>query len=210
MTAAELQLSHPVELEIKINGQKTTLITGIEKIIGQTVLLTPIMMNNKLVGFPPECEVNFLYIEGSNVYCWKSIQVKAVKYEGKVYHGTQLIAEAGLLNRRGAFRVYIGEEVILTSFTANGPKNHRVLLKDISESGLAFLSNEEFDKGRTVRLHIKIASGKELEFSAQILRIQEHENARTLYGCKLLARDPQLTNYLMRIQQERRKQQMGM
>lgn len=210
MTAAELQLSHPIELEIKINGKKTTLISGIEKMVNQTILLTPIQMNGKLVGFPPECEVNLLYIDESHVYCWRNVQIKAVKYDGKVYHGTQLIADAEILNRRGAYRVYIGEEMLMTAFTAKGPKSHRVLVKDISESGLAFLSSEEFDVGRTVRFHLKIASGKELQLSAQILRTQEQEGTRTLYGCKLLERSPHLTNYLMRIQQDRRRQQLGM
>ena len=210
MTAAELQLSHPVELEIQINGKKTTLITEIEKIVNQTILFAPIQMNGKLVGFPPECLVNFLYIDDSHVFCWRNVQIKAVRYENKVYHGTQLIADAEILNRRGAFRVYIGEEMLMTAFTAKGPKSHRVLVKDISESGLAFLSSEEFDKGRTIRIHLKIASGKELQLSAQILRTQEQEGRPTLYGCKLLERSPHLTSYLMRIQQDRRRQQLGL
>ena len=50
MTAAELQLEHSVELEILMNGKKTTLLSGIEQVIGTTVLLTPIQINGKVRG----------------------------------------------------------------------------------------------------------------------------------------------------------------
>ena len=98
MTAAEMQLSHSVELEILMNGKKTTLLTSIEQIIGTTVLLTPIQINGKVVGFPPNCSVTLLYIDDNHVYCWKNISVKAVRYEKKIYHSAELIADAEILN----------------------------------------------------------------------------------------------------------------
>ncbi len=211
MTAAELQLSHAVELEIMMNGKKTTLLSAIEQIIGTTVLLTPIHLNGKVVGFPPDCSVSLLYIDEKNVYCWKNIKVKAVRYEKKIYHSVELVADAEILNRRGAYRVYIGETMLLTSFTATGPKTFNVLLKDVSETGMAFYSKEEFDVGRTVRLHLAIAQNKELQLSSQIIRTQDSEDRRgKLYGCKFVERNDNLIGYLMRLQQDRQKQKMGL
>ena len=37
MTAAELELEHSVELEIMMNGKKTTLLSAVEQIVGTTV-----------------------------------------------------------------------------------------------------------------------------------------------------------------------------
>jgi len=144
MTAAELQLEHSVELEVIMNGKKTTLLSGIEQVVGNTVLLTPIQVNEKLVGFPPNCMVNLLYAGEKQVFCWKNVKIKAVRYEKKVFHCAELVGDAEVLNRRGSYRVFVGEEMLLTSFSANGPKTYRVHLKDISESGMAFLSKEEF------------------------------------------------------------------
>lgn len=211
MTAAEVQLTHPVELEILMNGKKTTLLTSVEQMVDHTALLTPIHLNGKVVGFPPDCTVNLLYIEEGHVYCWKNIKVKAVRYEKKIYHSAELVADAELLNRRGAYRVYIGENMLLTAFTANGPKTYNILLKDISESGMAFFSKEEFDVGRTVRLHLAIKKGQELQLSSQIIRIQDFEERQDkLYGCKFLERNNRLIGYLMHLQQERQKQKLGM
>ena len=210
MTAAELQLTHAVELEILMNGKKTTLLSSIEQIIGTTVLLTPIHLNGKVVGFPPDCSVNLLYIDEKHVFCWKNIKVKAVRYEKKIYHSAELVADAEILNRRGAYRVYIGETMLLTSFTANGPKSINVLLKDLSETGMAFFSKEEFDIGRTVRLHLAMSNKHELQLSAQIIRTQEDERRGKLYGCKFVERNERLIGYLMRLQQDRQKQKLGL
>ena len=211
MTAAEVQLSHPVELEIFMNGKKTTLLTAVEQVIDTTVLLTPIHLNGKVVGFPPDCMVSLLYIEGNHVYCWKNLKIKAVRYEKQIYHSAELIAEAEVMNRRGAYRVYIGENMLLTSFTANGPKTINVLLKDISETGMAFYSKEPFDVGRTVRLHLALNKNQELQLSSQIIRIQEFEERKDkLYGCKFLERNNRLIGYLMKLQQDRQKQKLGL
>ena len=213
MTAAELELSHSVELEITANGKTTTLLTAVEKIIDFTVLMTPIQVGGKIVGFPPDYKVTFLYPEDGKVYCWKNVSVKPVRHENKVYHSVFLPAEAETTNRRGSYRVYIGEEMHLSSFTKEGMKSHRVLVKDVSENGMAFYSKDEFDIGRTVRLSLRVNGGAELHLSCQIVRIQPPEEGsgatENLYGCKLIERNKLLTNYLMKIQVERQRQKMG-
>ncbi len=211
MTAAEMQLEHSIELEIFMNGKKTTLLTAVEQVIGQTVLLTPIQINGKVVGFPPDCVVNLLYVGERQVFCWKGIKLKAVRYEKNVYHSAELAGDAEILNRRGAYRVYIGQEMLLTAFTANGPKSYHVHLKDISETGMAFFSKEEFDVGRTVRLHLSIKQGHELPLSSQIIRIQEFDNRQDkLYGCKFVEKNNRLVSILMHLQQERQRQRHGL
>ena len=211
MTAAELQLSHQVELEVSMNGKKTTLLSSIEKVLDNTILLSPIMMNGKLVGFPTECQVSLLYLEDPLVYCWSKLTVKAVRFDNKVYHSVVLTGDAETLNRRGAYRVYIGEDMMLSAATAAGPKLHRVHVKDISETGMAFLSTESFDVGRNVCLQLKLNSGDILQLAYQIIRTQEPAEGRsdTLYGCKLIERNKLLTAYLMRVQQDRQRQRMG-
>lgn len=211
MTAAEMELEHSVELEIMMNGKKTTLLSAVEQVIGTTALFTPIQMNGKVVGFPPDCMVNLLYVGEKQVFCWKNIKLKAVRYEKKVYHSAELVGDAEILNRRGAYRVYIGEQMLLTAFSAQGPKNYPIHLKDLSETGMAFFSKEEFDVGRTVRLHLAIKQGQELQLSAQIIRIQEFDNRQDkLYGCKFVERYTRLVGYLMHLQQERQRNKLGL
>ena len=211
MYAADLEISHSLELEIWIDHKKTTLLTTVEKIVDNTVLMTPIRINGKLIGFPPSCTVNLLYPTSEHVYAWQNIQVKAVKYEKEVYHCATLKNEALPINRRGSYRVFFGEEMFITSFTNEGPKSLKVLVKDVSEGGFAFYTKEEFDVGRTIRLNLHVKNSEELHLTAQIVRTQpDKERADVLYGCKFREKNPLLSRVLMHLQQERQKQKMGL
>ena len=168
-------------------------------------------MNDKVVGFPPTCVVNLLYVGENQVYCWKNVKLKAVRYEKNIYHSAELTGDAEVLNRRGSYRVYLGEQMTLTAFSAHGPQNYPIHLKDISESGMAYLSKDEFDVGRTVRLQLTVKKGMTLPLSAQIIRVQEFENRQErLYGCKFIEKNNQLISFLMHIQQEKQKEKMNM
>ena len=211
MNAAELEISHSVELEIWIDHKKTTLLTAIERVIDQTVLLAPLRINGKLLGFPPTCTVNLLYPDQEHVYSWQDVQIKAVKFEKEIYHCVTLNGDATTVNRRGSYRVFFGQEMSITTFTNEGPKSLKVLIKDVSEGGFAFYTKEEFEVGRTVRFNMNLKNSQELHLTAQIVRTQPDENrGDTLYGCKFREKSPLIAKVLMHLQQERQKQKMGL
>ena len=110
MRLADFELAHSVELEIMKDGKKAILLTSVEGIINNSVLLTPIHLDGKIVGFPSSLTVNLLYPENGQLFCWNDISVKAVRYRGEIYHSVELNGAAFILNRRGAYRVYIGEK----------------------------------------------------------------------------------------------------
>ena len=213
MTVTEFEISHSIELEINLNGNKTTLLTSVEHILDDTVLLTPILMNGKIVGFPPPISVNLYYVDEGQVFLWSDVTVKAVKYQNKAYHSVTLENAPKVLNRRGAYRVFIGQKMNLVTFSPEGSSLHEVFIRDISETGMSFFSEEEFSKGRTVRLYLKIKGGEELSLSAQVVWKRQGTHRRKnqfLYGCKFIGRNRQLTSYLMTVQQERQKKRMGL
>lgn len=204
MTSNELELPHGIALDVVVNGKKTTLSTEIVQRTGDFLLLTPIYIEGKLLGFSNACNISMLYAEKGKLFCWNNIEIKNVKHEKNIYYAVKLDGDAEVLNRRGSFRVFMGDKTKLTFFSAKGPQKCEVTLKDISESGLAFLSENEFDVGRIVRITMQAGEHTEMPVTAQIVRTQKFENRRdTLYGCKLVEKSPKLTNFLMRIQQEK-------
>lgn len=212
MKFTDLEMAHSIELEILHDGKKTTLLTSVEGIIKQSVLLTPIHLDGKIVGFPEKYTVNLLYPADDHVYCWSNVTIKAVRYQNHVYHCVELPGEAQILNRRGAYRVYIGENMNLLKFTRNGSELHEVLIRDISETGFCFISKEEFSLGRTLRLYLRFKNGREISLSAQALWQRENPNRTTtyLYGCKFLERNKLLTSFLMGVQQEKQRKRLGL
>lgn len=212
MRLTDFEMAHSVELEILHDGRKTTLLTSVEGMINNSVLLTPIHLDGKIVGFPAKFTVNLLYPEDGQVYCWSDITVKAVRYRGNTYHCVELLGSAIVLNRRGAYRVYIGDTKFIYHRTPTGVKLFEVLVRDISETGMCYMSKDNFEVGRAVHLQLRLANGHELTIRAKILWKRENPNRNTtfLYGCKFTEKSKFLNSYLMNVQQEQQKRKMGL
>lgn len=211
MRLEDLKMTHSVELEILYDGKRTTLLTSVEGMIKDSVLLTPIHLDGKIIGFPPKFVVNLLYPEDGSVYCWSNVIVKAVRYRGRTYHSVELPGSAIKLNRRGAYRVYIGENRILYHRSLSGTKLYEVLVRDLSETGMCYISKDNFDVGRPVHLQLRLSGGHELNLRAVILWKRENPNRSTtyLYGCKFTDKSKLLNSYLMNFQQEQQRKKLG-
>lgn len=211
MRVDDLEPTHSIELEIILNGKKATLLTSVEVILKNSVLLTPIQLNGKMIGFPPPYTVNLLYPEADLAYCWQNVSIKPVRYQNRLYHSVTLPGDALTINRRGAYRVYIGKKMNIHVATGTGTHMHEIHVRDISETGVAFLSTEEFNVGKTVRLQLKISGGSTISLAAQILwkRDSESRIASYLYGCKFLDRNKYLSSYIMNLQQEQQRNKLG-
>jgi len=212
MKFTDFESAHSVELEILHDGKKTTLLTSVEEIIKHGVLLTPIHIDRKIIGFPSKFTVNLLYPEEGQVYCWNNVTVKAVRYHSHIYHYVELSGSGTILNRRGAFRVYIGENMNVLKLTSFGAQLYEVFVRDISETGTCFMSKTEFNVGRNLRLQIRFRSGHELSIRCQIIWRRENPNRKTtyLYGCRFTERSKLLSTYLMNIQQAKQRKKLGL
>ena len=212
MKLTDMELTHSVELEILHDGRKTTLLTSVETIIKNNVLLTPIHIDGKIVGFPAKFTVNLLYPEDGQVFCWSDVTVKAVRHHTHIYHMVELHGHAEVLNRRGAYRVFIGENMNVLKLTASGAQLYEVYVRDISETGTCFMSKAEFTVGRNLRLQIRFKSGQELSLRCQVIWKRENPNRKTtfLYGCRFTEKNKVLNSYLMNVQQAKQRKKMGL
>lgn len=210
MRLTEFEMTHSVELEILHDGKKTTFITSVEGIVKNHVLLTPIHLDGKIVGFPPKYTVNLLYPEDGQVYCWNDVHIKAARYHGKIYHYVELPGNAIVSNRRGAYRVFIGENRFIYHRINSDTRLYEIFLRDLSETGMCFLSKDEFEIGRAVHLQLRLSHGNELTIRAKILWRRENPNRSTtfLYGCKFTEKNKYLNSYLMNIQQEKQRKKL--
>ena len=209
MQLKDLELKHSVELQVIFNGKKVTFLSVLEQRITHAALLSPILLDEKVVGFPPGCNISLFYPTQEKVYVWHGVNAKPVRYRGKVYHSVDVIGDASTVNRRGAYRIFIGDQMEITSFTNEGPKPLKVLVKDMSESGFSFFSYEQFEIGRTIRLNLNLGRSG-IKLPAQIVRKQQLENHQDiLYGCRFSMFNTLLSSYLMKLQQQQQKQKIG-
>lgn len=191
-----------IELEVKCNGKTMSFRSEIAFIRNNSLLVNTIKVHDQTVGFSDNCIINLLYNSEGKLYLWENIVVRLVKYEGVVYHKLDLFGEGKPYNRRDSFRMYIGEDMSIYVNTAAGPTALTVLVKDISETGFAFITPEDIDVERTVRLRLK-DNHQLLNLSAVIVRKEFLTNLNShLYGCRFNEKNAHLGKYIAKKQGE--------
>ena len=202
MQIEEISNDSNIELEVKYSGHTMTFRSIIIAVKSNSVLVSTIKVNDQTVGFSEKCLINFLYKVEGKLFIWENVNVKLVKYEGEICHKIDLMNEGKPYNRRDSYRMYVGEDMLLYVNSASGPTAITVLVKDISETGVAFITKDEIDIERTIKLKLK-DNATLITLSGVIVRREFLQNLNSfLYGCKFNEKNDKLGRYIARKQGE--------
>lgn len=202
MRVDEILIGGTMEIEVKYNGKTMNFKSDIVDVKENSILISSIKVNDQTVGFSEKCQINFMCIMDNKVYIWDNVTIKLVKYDGAIFHKIDLNGEGKPYNRRDAFRMYIGEDMPLYVNTASGPAALSVLIKDISETGVGFITKDDIEVERTVRLRIK-DNNTLISVSGIIVRKDFLPNLDAiLYGCKFNEKNNLLGKYIAKKQAE--------
>lgn len=202
MLIDDIPVGSRIELDVRYIGRTMTFNSEVVLIINNSILISPIIVNEQTIGFNDNCRVNLIVKIDGKVYLWNNVTVKLVKYDGIIYHKIDISEEGKPFNRREAYRMYIGEDMPIYINTATGPLALSVLVKDLSETGVGFISKEDLEIDRTIRLKIK-DNNSIISLSGKIIRkdLLTHLDS-FLYGCKFNEKNNRLGNYIARKQGE--------
>lgn len=210
MDISNFAAGYTVKLDVRTKSAKGSFDAKIVYIYKNILILEPILIKGKIVGFPPNCTIDLTFIENDVLYIWSNVRVRAVSFKGRKFHAVPVIGEGVASNRRSNYRVYIGTQMTINYFTDSGIKTHNAFIKDISETGFAFISKDEFDVGRTVRLNIPMPAKMYISITAKIVRAVPSERPMEfLYGCHFSENNPKLATFLMSFQRDKQKKKMG-
>lgn len=130
--------------------------------------------------------------------------------DGTLCYSLTTIAESVAYNRRQNFRCYVGIETFIQAGTNRAA--HEAIIRDVSSNGFAVVcdSNVDFPAGSLVHVVLNDqidGFGEKYVFHLYglIARIQELENGRTVYGCRLNNHVAGLDSYLMKKERNRLK-----
>jgi hypothetical protein len=172
------------------------------------VIVDAIREQDLLINFNADGVTNSLvWILNDKPQIWSGVAIRNVKLP--VYGSVHLIVskkEAVSYNRRQNFRVFMGVEGTVKKTETDEPKS--VTVKDISESGIAFLikAENEYQKGDI--LHISfIAGANATNFNLAIVVIRKESlpDGRLLYGCRLKNRSELVAKLVNQRQHEQMK-----
>ena len=206
VTVNEIQMNDAVAIEILHNGQRRIFPSIAREFVDDAVLIDPIMVGTKAVGFPEGIKARFSVVVKGTPYVWNDPKIRLVKYSGSMNHMVSLPGEGNYINRRQAYRQYVGAEMPITLTRQDGEKDVlTVLVKDLSETGVGIVSDVKMDVEDSIRLRIS-DSGFLMSINAVIVRIQEDQGKRDrIYGCQFTEKIPKLSQYIMQIQRDKLK-----
>lgn len=174
------------------------------------LFIEPIMYEDMVVYFQAEqVHTDIIYVgEEGKPLVWENCVVKHVAFNGKKYHILYSDKDGKKLNRREAFRQYIGVRGMMQIDATRAIKD--VIVKDISETGVAVVledtsisiedvGNFHLDfQDRTCRLSVQI--------QATVVREVDLEDGRRLFGAAVKHSNVDLSEYVaMKQKQEMAK-----
>ncbi len=144
-------------------------------------------------------DMSYVEQEDKPPFLWKDIKTKYARIGSTPYHILWQSEDGKRENRRGAFRLFIGEKAQLKLVSKAG--NIPVILKDISTTGFAFVFSEELSINKFCTVSC-VFDNSTLVLSGVIVRKQVMENGNIVYGCKLEKFSKELERFIAKKQRE--------
>jgi len=174
----DIKTNDAVEIEILYNGKRKTFPSVAKEFIDDSVLISPIVVGSKAVGFPEDLKTRFSAVIKGTPFVWNDPKIRLVKYAGEMYHMVTIPGEGNYVNRRQAYRQYVGTEMPITLTRQDGERDVlTVLVKDLSETGVGIVSDVMMNVEDSIRLRISDA-GYLMSINAVVVRIQEDKDKR--------------------------------
>ena len=165
------------------------------------IFFSPIILQNKIL--------NFAHLEGVSVelvcirenqkpIVWRDVKLELAKDRKPPVYQLKSDSYGVEFNRRGSFRLFLGinGDAQIGLHTSPIP----VVIKDISASGVSFVTNEEREE---TEVHI-IFKDKDLNANfnihANVVRVSQTENGRYVYGCHFSEEQQSVEKYIQKKQ----------
>ncbi len=190
MRLIELKEGTAVQIVVGVAQHKLEFYTTVTQVFDTCIYVEPIMQDDKLVGFSNKGLIIDLIVtdsESERAFLFSGVKIRGIKTERQeIFHEISTLDEAKPINRRGACRVWLGEEGMATY--GLGKPSFPVTVKDISVSGIAFICSKDVSIPDGSIVHVNFVdepTGTTFSLAAIIVRSMDMENSRIMYGCKL-------------------------
>lgn len=205
MLLQEMPEDNKLIIELSMNGQKYEFPSQVIRKINQNVLIEPVRINGKVLSFNSSSggvTVSiFMIRDDKPPMLWKGVAVNSVREEGGTFYKITANGEGFEVNRRGAFRLFIGISGVAQLGTNR--KAVDVIVKDVSENGFSFVGSEDIDNVINMPVRLVFADfNQNYSLMGIIVRKVVIGESKIVYGCKLGVRNANLEQYISQKQRQ--------
>ena len=188
-----------------MNGQKYEFPSKVIRKVNQSVLVEPIRINGKILSFNSSgggIMVSVYMIRDSKPpMLWKGVAVNSIREDNGTFYKITANGEGFEVNRRGAFRLFIGISGVAQLGTNR--KAVDVIVKDVSESGFSFVGMEDMDNVINMPVRLVFADfNQNYSLMGIIVRKVVIGENKIVYGCRLGVRNANLEQYISQKQRQ--------
>lgn len=199
----EIEPKSNIILKVSIKGQHIDLPTVSYSQESDGIVCEAVRVQGKAVsldGTGVSIEVMFIRTEKSPVL-WRGIVCETIYIDSKMFYKITCREDGVEKNRREAFRVFIGVSGVAQ--LGLNKKAVNVIVKDVSENGFSFISDEDFEDVVNVPVRL-VYTDMEINFSLMgiVVRKVKIDEKKNLYGCKLSVENSRLGQYIIQKQRQ--------
>lgn len=197
MKLTEIGSGSKIIMHVGMNGQFMDFPTVIAQPQETCVIAEAIRVNGKVLGLQSDnIHVDLMLIrEDKTPVIWKNVRCSMMTFDSRMHYKVTAFAEGYEVNRREAFRVFVGKDGVAQ--LGMNRKAENVIVKDVSENGFSFISSENLENSINSPVRL-VFSDMELNFSLMgiVVRKVAVDDKKNLYGCKLSVDNHALSRYI--------------
>lgn len=200
MKLQEIEEGSSISITVKREDTSATFPSEVYKVFTDCILVNLFVFEDNVISFEGEnLTIEMVVVKPGEVpYFFKNIKITREIYMDQPYHCIRTGTVGVRLNRRNAFRAFIGEEG--SALEVPGNRRVDVLVKDLSSTGIGFLINKNektrFETGQHLEVIFKDSLiSSTIDVVARVVRIEEKETD-ILYGCAFSKHYPQIDRYV--------------
>lgn len=208
MEFGELTAGTEIDVEVKVRHNECFFQRVIVQMVKGVALLEPLYHEGKLLDLTGDgVSVNIsIKDEKADIPLqFRGCVAKNLRLQNKVYLAVTCSNESKRVNRRDAFRVFVGEQGTIE--LAGKSKWLDVTVRDLSLTGFSFVTSvsDWDDEISVVWLDFPGRYGEKMRMQGSVVRINEGERERLIVGCRILKCANDIATYVSFKQRENLK-----
>lgn len=219
MRIEEITPGTAITFLINIGGERLSFDSTIQEVYPKKhlVLAGAVYRDQKVLSFRGKNIIVNLLVSPSDdkPQLFKNVSVTTMKKADQTFcYNLSTLAESKPYNRRECYRCFIGAHTVIRC----GPNKttHDAVIRDVSITGFSVTCDNDIEIPPNQVIHTvlndyieELAENFSFQLYGIVVRIQELENGKIVYGCRLNNRVIGLENYIMKKERIRIRQNSG-